>query len=101
MCGVQVLDEDSGEAGSWLHSLKRNLPTLIPIVPLVIAVQLSKGPRLGDGWANTKVIWKRYRDHPVFTGAALPMEEEIGSDYTRPDEVPAQDGSNPFTPPSR
>ncbi len=101
MCGVQVLDDDSSEPGNLIQSIKRNLPTIIPIVPLVIAVQLSKGPRWGDGWANTKVIWKKYREHPVFTGAPLPLEEEIGSDYTRPEDVPVQDGSNPFTPPTR
>jgi uncharacterized RDD family membrane protein YckC len=101
LTGVQVLDENSGLPGSWLHSLKRNLPTLVPVVPLIIAYQLQKGKRWGDGIARSKVIWKKYRDHPVFTGESLGFQEEIGSDYQRPEGLPEIDESNPFSPPAR
>ncbi|MCR9296053.1 MAG: RDD family protein [bacterium] len=99
--GVQVIDETSRAAGNWLQSLKRNLPVLIPIVPLIIAVQLQKGHRWGDGWSNTKVIWKKYRDHPVFTGEPLGVPEGIGDDYQRPGDLAGGDNSNPFAPPVR
>ncbi len=36
---------------------------------LVLATQMNKGPRLGDAQANTRVIWRRYGDSPVFNPA--------------------------------
>ena len=36
----------------------------------VCPLLLQKGHRLGDGWANSKVVLKRCADHPVFTGLA-------------------------------
>ena len=95
--GVQVVDDTSKQPGGYLHSIKRNLPILIPIVPLVIAVQLMKGKRLGDGWANSRTIWKKYRDNPVFTGAELqdPSDEFLPG-VPRPD-LPKS--TNPFSAP--
>jgi uncharacterized RDD family membrane protein YckC len=101
LCGVQVVDNATLAPGTLLQSVQRNLPTLIPIVPLVIAVQLSKGKRLGDGWANTRVIWKAYRDHPVFTGAPLAVADQLGEDYLPSHALPPTDSSNPFAPPPR
>jgi uncharacterized RDD family membrane protein YckC len=66
ICGVRVVDRDTHEPVGFGRSFKRNLPTLIPFAPLVLAFTLGKGRRLGDGWANTKVIWSKYRYHPVF-----------------------------------
>ena len=68
ICGVRAVDRDGLEPIGIASSLKRNLPLLIPVLPFVIAFLLQKGHRLGDGWANSKVIWKRYSNHPVFTG---------------------------------
>ena len=65
VCGVRVVDRDRGEPIGLAGSFKRNLPLLIP---LVVAFLLQKGHRLGDGWAKSKVVWKRYANHPVFTG---------------------------------
>ena len=66
MCGVKVIDETTGEPGGIGASFMRNLPLVIPFMPFVVAFQLSKGHRTGDGWSNTKVIWKKYASHPIF-----------------------------------
>lgn len=66
LLGVQTMIEDTGRAAGFEASFKRNLPLLIPLMPLVVSSQLLKGHRTGDGWSKTKVIWKKYRTHPVF-----------------------------------
>jgi hypothetical protein len=80
LCGVRVIDGRTGAAIGWASSFKRNLPLLIPIIPLIVAVQLIKGHRLGDKWSNSKVIWSRYADRPFFgpdTAVQLdPLAEE-------------------------
>lgn len=68
VAGVQVTHPDSFEPIGFASSFKRNLPLIIPFMPLCTAFLLQKGYRLGDGWAKSKVIWKRYATHPVFTG---------------------------------
>lgn len=66
--GVITLDQETYQPIGFLASLKRNLILIVPILPLIVAFLLQKGYRLGDGWANTKVVWAKYRNHPVFTG---------------------------------
>jgi uncharacterized RDD family membrane protein YckC len=66
ICGVQVIDETTGEPCNFLASFKRNLPIWIPIMGLVVACQLCKGHRTGDKWSNTKVIWRKFATHPIF-----------------------------------
>ncbi len=57
ICKLAVVDKDSGKACTIRQSFKRNLPLLIPIIPLIVAVQLSsREKRIGENWANTKVI---------------------------------------------
>ncbi len=63
---VCVIDETTGEPAGRKASARRNLPLLVPSVPFIIAFQLVKGHRWGDRWANTKVIWKKYRDKTPF-----------------------------------
>lgn len=72
LCGVRVIDSATGGPIGIVTSLKRNLPIVIPIVPIIILIQMLKGPRLGDGWARTKVIWKRYESNPVFQPTGTP-----------------------------
>jgi uncharacterized RDD family membrane protein YckC len=72
LCGVRVIDSVTGTPIGPVQSLKRNLPIVIPIVPIIILIQMLKGPRLGDGWARTKVIWKRYESNPVFQPTGTP-----------------------------
>lgn len=67
ICGVQVINEKNGEPGTMSSSFKRNLPLIIPFMPIVVAFQLCKGHRIGDGWASTRIIWKKYRNNHVFT----------------------------------
>jgi len=66
LLGVQTMIEDTGRAAGFKASFMRNLPLLIPFMPFVVSSQLLKGHRTGDGWSNTKVIWKKYRTHPMF-----------------------------------
>ena len=66
MCGVRVIDETTGKPGGIWASFKRNLPLVIPLVPIFVGFQLCEGHRTGDGWSNTKVIWKKYATHPIF-----------------------------------
>ena len=68
ICGVRVVHIETLQPQGFLSSFKRNLILIIPFMPLVIAFLLNKGHRLGDGWAKSKVIWKKYANHPVFTG---------------------------------
>jgi uncharacterized RDD family membrane protein YckC len=67
LCGVKVLDATTGHPCGIGASFKRNLPLLIPFMPLIVAYQLCKGHRTGDGWSNTKVIWKKYASNPIFS----------------------------------
>jgi len=67
LCGIRVIDSTTGKPCGIVASFKRNLPLLIPFMPLFIAGQLCKGRRIGDGWANTKVIWKKYANCPIFS----------------------------------
>jgi uncharacterized RDD family membrane protein YckC len=67
MMGVQVVVETTGQPIGFEESFKRNLPLIFPVVPFIAAFQLDKGNRIGDGWANTRVIWKKYRDKTPFT----------------------------------
>lgn len=67
LMGVQVVTATSQAPISFWASFKRNIPLAIPFLPLVVAFQLRQGRRFGDGWANTRVIWTRYKDKPPFT----------------------------------
>lgn len=66
LCGVRVIDNVSGEPGGFVMSLKRNLPLIIPVLPLIVAYQMTKGHRIGDQWSRSKVVWKKHASHPIF-----------------------------------
>jgi uncharacterized RDD family membrane protein YckC len=97
LTGVRAVDVDSLQSSGFVASIKRNLPTLIPFVPLIIAIQLLKGNRWGDGWARTKVIWNRYADNPVFTGQPLAEADEFQP--TTAAVAPAKETGNPYQAP--
>lgn len=59
LCGVRVVDWDTREEISFGKSFKRNLVLIIPVVPLLVALQLIKGRRSGDMWARTCVVWQQ------------------------------------------
>ena len=67
LLGLRVIDVSSGKPARALASLRRNLPLTIPILWLPMAFQLVKGPRLGDEYARTRVIWKKYSDKAPFS----------------------------------
>jgi hypothetical protein len=64
--GMQAVDTGTGQGAGFGASFKRNLPLLLPFAPLVAAFQMSRGPRLGDGWANTRVVWKKHQGRGPF-----------------------------------
>ena len=66
LLGLCVVDQSTGAPATFLASFKRNLILIIPIVPLLVAFRLCKGSRWGDGWANTKVLWKKHKDKAPF-----------------------------------
>ncbi len=70
--GLQVVDASTGQPAGFRASFKRNLPLLLPVVPLVVALQLRRGKRLGDEWAGTRVIWKAYQEKAPFAGHISP-----------------------------
>ena len=84
--GLQVVDCRTYQPVGFLRSVLRNLPILsllvfvalgfvhpavillAPIPLIILGVWLHRGYRPGDGWAGTKVIWKKYANRLVFTG---------------------------------
>ena len=65
--GLRVIDEWTGNPATAVQSLKRNLIFVVPFAPLVLVWMIGSGPRPGDRWAHTRVIWTRYADNPVFS----------------------------------
>jgi uncharacterized RDD family membrane protein YckC len=60
ICGVQVVDVESHQLTGFGRSFKRNLCLILPIAALIVAFLMMKGRRWGDGWARTKVIWRKH-----------------------------------------
>jgi len=96
LMGVQAVDEQTRKPIGFAASIKRNLPTLVPIAPIVIAFQLIQGKRWGDGWAGTQVIWKKYADNPVFGGA---LNADTGFGPAELKLPPVQQTANPYQSP--
>ncbi len=67
LTGLEVLDRGTGRPAGFLASFKRNLPGIIPLMPIILGVSLYKGRRLGEGWADTKVVIKKYKDRLPFS----------------------------------
>jgi uncharacterized RDD family membrane protein YckC len=66
LMGVRVVDAVTGAPAGLGASFKRNLPLMIPFVPLIVAFQVGSGRRLGDGWAGTRVVWEKHRGRGPF-----------------------------------
>ena len=82
ICGVRVIDRARNRPAGFVLSLKRNLILFVPPMPLIVAFWLIRGHRIGDGWAGTRVVWRKYADHPVFTGVEAPNCTECRYDLT-------------------
>jgi uncharacterized RDD family membrane protein YckC len=96
IAGVQVVDESSYEPIGFGGSLKRNLCIAIPFVVLVILIRMPNGKRPGDRWANSRVIWKKFKHNPVFTGG--PLVEADNVFLPGDGQAPVQD-DNPYASP--
>lgn len=96
LCGVRVVHERTGQPIGFFRSLGRNLPLVIPIIPLVAAYQLQKGYRIGDKRVGTKVIWTKYASHPIFHVGPSVSAEEIEFRAPRPASL---DDGNPYRTP--
>ncbi len=97
LMGVQAIQRSTGVPIGFGASIMRNLPTAIPIVPLIVALQLIKGPRWGDGWAGTKVIWRKYADNPVFNDN--PLEPQLAFAPVVAKLAPVRETGNPYQAP--
>jgi len=66
--GLQVINVVTGVPSKIADSFKRNIILAVPVIPIVVIVQIftGNGLRLGDEWAQTKVIWKQYADRAPF-----------------------------------
>jgi len=93
--GVKVISDLTGEPIDFFASMKRNWPTLIPFMPLVCAFQMAKGSRAGDGFANTRVIWVRHENNPVFKIHS--MENDMDSAVPK---FAGSESENPFRAPN-
>jgi len=88
MMGIRVINEHTGHMIGFGGSAKRNwiivLLGLVPLAWLIIGILMGKGYRIGDQWAGTKVIWKKYQQSPVFgpKRAAMVGSELSAYSYT-------------------
>ncbi len=64
--GLRVVDERTRRPIEPGPALVRTLPLLVPIVAVVAGAQMVRGPRLGDGAAQTRVVWDAYPDREPF-----------------------------------
>lgn len=90
MLGLQVIHEESGKPLGFAGSFKRNLPILIPLLPIFLGLDLCKGHRVGDGWSKSKVIWEKYSFTPVFLFKSSP-------EFVVTDEMRQAEGVNLLT----
>jgi len=64
--GIQTFHEPSRKPAGFLASFKRNVIMIIPVIILFLVIDIKKGYRVGDSWAETKVIWKKHKDKAPF-----------------------------------
>lgn len=67
LTGLEVIDTTTGKRTGFVGAFNRNFPLLVPFVPLIVAFEIQGGPRIGDGWAHTRVVLKKYRDKAPFS----------------------------------
>ncbi|MCB9854467.1 MAG: RDD family protein [Phycisphaerales bacterium] len=61
LTGLTVVDDFNLQPIDLGRSFVRNILLVIPFATLVGMAQMISGKRLGDGLANTRVIWNKYR----------------------------------------
>lgn len=71
LLGLRTVATHRSRGAGLLESIKRNLPTLIPLAIFPIGLQLLRGGhRLGDQWAGTSVVSTRHSMSRVFKRGA-------------------------------
>jgi len=123
LCEVEVINVKSGKPGGVVTSFLRNIPLAIPhiaifanqvlyssqmlwdilrlvniLLLIIVGYQLIKGKRIGDGWAKSKVIWKEYDDHPMFSSSItrrVNSQKRVQSIPIHLDEVPHKQMESP------
>jgi uncharacterized RDD family membrane protein YckC len=66
LTGLEVIDTSTGKSTGFIGAFNRNLALLVPFAPIIMAFQIGAGPRLGDEWARTRVVVRKYRDRAPF-----------------------------------
>lgn len=61
LSGLTVVDDKGQRPIDFGKSFVRNILLVIPFATLVGMGQMISGKRLGEGLANTRVIWNKYR----------------------------------------
>ena len=87
ICGLRVVDKITGQPIGMRASLVRNLPLLVPVMPIVLALQL-RGFRIGDGWSRSKVVWEKYTEHPVFGAYEVQEQSQLKATTAMPQAAP-------------
>lgn len=56
--GLAVVDDETGKPCKFSQSFGRNIPLMVPIVPLIAADEVIRGhsKRIGESWVRTRVI---------------------------------------------
>lgn len=67
LCDLVVVDPSTGSPIRFIQSFKRNVPLMIPFAGLYVLITLSKGIRLGDKQAQTRVISHSLRHLSMFS----------------------------------
>jgi hypothetical protein len=74
--GLRVITIITGKPIDIIQSFKRNLA--LSVAGIFAFYGLMDGLRLGDDWAKSMVIWKKYADNPVFRAT---QEAEYADDF--------------------
>lgn len=104
LTGLRVYHEQSGEPIGIGRSMLRNLPLLLafPLFVVIHAGTMMRGKHLGDWLADTKVVWLKYADLPVFAvGVTHNLSNEkapVGASFDTP-PVPHVESENPYEAP--
>ncbi|MAX23286.1 MAG: hypothetical protein CMJ19_02185 [Phycisphaeraceae bacterium] len=59
LLGLEVIDNSTCKPINIVQSFKRNLWMFVPCFSFVLFWKIRSGYRLGDRWANTKVVFRR------------------------------------------
>jgi uncharacterized RDD family membrane protein YckC len=98
LCGLRAINANTGQPIGLLRSMMRNVPPGVTIfLTFIVALQIRKGPRLGDGWSKSKVIWQKYADRKPFLSRGKGWVAEQ-TDLQSTGVLQAEDG-NPFRAP--